>query len=94
MTLTGNDLRVSLATDSAGALASTAAGIALLILPGTAAWLGAIAVLGFGSSAISVGAAALTDRVAPAELGRRLGVYRLSGDLGLLAGPLANAFAY
>jgi MFS family permease len=71
-----------------------AAGSAFLVLDGLAAWLAAIAVLGCGSSSISVGAAALTDRVSAESLGRQLGAYRLSGDCGMLAGPIVVAYLY
>jgi len=61
---------------------------------GTVGWLAAILVLALGSSAISVAAAALADRVPPDQLGHQLGIFRLTGDAGLLAGPILAGFLY
>jgi len=61
---------------------------------GTVGWITAIVVLAFGSSAISVAAAALADRVPRDQLGHQLGIFRLTGDAGLLAGPILAGFLY
>ena len=72
-----------------------ALGAAVLALgAGTGGWIAAIVVLALGSSAISVAAAALADRVPPERLGRELGIFRLTGDAGLLAGPILAGFLY
>src|SRR5215204_1420245 len=61
---------------------------------GTVGWITAIVVLALGSSAISVAAAALADRVPRDRLGHQLGIFRLTGDAGLLAGPILAGFLY
>src|SRR5919197_271811 len=61
---------------------------------GTVGWIAAIVVLAIGSSAISVAAAALADRVPRDQLGHQLGIFRLTGDAGLLAGPILAGFLY
>ena len=66
----------------------------LALPPTTATWLAAIVLIALGSSAISVAAAALADRVPRHRLGHELGVFRLVGDLGLLLGPAVAAFLY
>jgi MFS family permease len=76
-------------------LSLVALGAAVLALSaGAAGWIAAIVVLALGSSAISVAAAALADRVPRERLGHELGVFRLTGDAGLLAGPLLAGFLY
>ena len=75
------------------ALMTTGAAI-LALTPTLFTWCASIALVALGSSGVSVAAAALADRVPPAELGRELGLFRLVGDLGLLAGPLITAFVY
>jgi MFS family permease len=66
----------------------------LALEAGTTGWLTAIVVLALGSSAISVAAAALADRVPRDQLGHQLGIFRLTGDAGLLAGPILAGFLY
>lgn len=39
-------------------------------------------------------ATVIADRAPAAEIGRRLGTFRLTGDLGLLAGPASAAALY
>jgi MFS family permease len=67
---------------------------ALALPPTTGTWLVAIVLIALGSSAISVAAAALADRVPRARLGHELGLFRLVGDFGLLLGPAIAAFLY
>jgi predicted MFS family arabinose efflux permease len=77
------------------ALVLVALGAAVLALDaGTIGWLAAILVLAAGSSAISVAAAALADRVPADRLGHQLGVFRLTGDAGLLLGPILAGLLY
>jgi MFS family permease len=72
-----------------------ALGAGLLALPATTGrWLGAIVLIALGSSAISVAAAAVADRVPGNRLGHELGLFRLVGDLGLLCGPAVAGFLY
>ena len=69
-------------------LALTAAGCGLLIPePALGLWLGAIALIAFGSSGVAVAATMIADRVPAGTLGRHLGPYRFMGDAGLFAGP-------
>jgi len=76
-------------------LVLVALGAAVLALDaGTIGWLAAILVLAAGSSAISVAAAALADRVPADRLGHQLGVFRLTGDAGLLLGPILAGLLY
>jgi len=73
----------------------TSLGAAVLALPpSTATWFAAIVLIALGSSAIAVAAAAVADLVPPERLGHELGLFRLVGDLGLLAGPALAAFLY
>jgi predicted MFS family arabinose efflux permease len=72
-----------------------AAGAALLVPPLSGlSWLGALLLLSVTSSGVSVAATVIADRTAPGSVGRALGVFRLTGDLGLLAGPVSVAFLY
>jgi DHA1 family multidrug resistance protein-like MFS transporter len=72
-----------------------ALGAAVLALSATrGAWVAAIVLIGLGSSAISVAAAALADIVPRHRLGHELGLFRLLGDLGLLIGPAIAGFLY
>ena len=66
----------------------------LAVDAGTAGWITSIIVLALGSSAISVAAAALAVRVPRDQLGHQLGIFRLTGDAGLLAGPILAGFLY
>jgi DHA1 family multidrug resistance protein-like MFS transporter len=67
---------------------------ALALPPTTATWLAAIVLIALGSSAVSVAAAAVADRVPRERLGHELGLFRLIGDLGLLLGPATAGFLY
>lgn len=67
---------------------------ALALPPTTGTWLAAVVLIALGSSAISVAAAALADRVPRERLGHELGLFRLVGDFGLLLGPAVAAFLY
>ena len=71
-----------------------ALGVALLLVDGVHWWLLAIIAMSLGSSGHAVGATMLGDRTSPAEVGRALGRYRFTGDLGLVAGPVLVALAY
>ena len=59
---------------------------------GAVGWWSAIVLLTLGSVAVNVGNAALADlSERDGKLGRRLGVYRLTGDAAFLAAPLLTA---
>jgi predicted MFS family arabinose efflux permease len=65
-----------------------AVGVMLVIGRGVAWWLGGIVVMSLASWSISVGATVLADLTPEGALGPRLGRFRFSGDVGLVAGPL------
>ncbi|MHB8649610.1 MAG: MFS transporter [Gaiellaceae bacterium] len=72
-----------------------AAGAALLELPGGAAvWVSSIVLLSLGSFGVTVAATMLADLGGGVRVGRRLGVFRFAGDLGLVAGPLTAGWLY
>lgn len=59
---------------------------------GAAGWWAAIVLLTLGSVAVNIGNAALADlSERDGKLGRRLGMYRLTGDAAFLAAPLLTA---
>ncbi len=71
------------------------AGVLLLAVDGGARWwLAAIVLMSLGASAHGVAATMLTDRTDRAQLGRSLGKFRFSADLGLVAGPALAAIVY
>jgi len=59
-----------------------------------ATWWVAITLYSLGSSAVNVGATVLADLSEGGGLGRRLGVFRLTGDVALLLAPLAGGALY
>ena len=70
-------------------------GVLLLAVDGgTGWWLAAIVLMSLGASAHAVAATVLADRTDPQELGRSLGKFRFSADLGLVAGPVLAATIY
>jgi MFS family permease len=76
-------------------LAVMAAGTALLaVRTSPLLWLLAIVLLSVGSFGISVASAMVGDRSHPASVGRRLGTFRLAGDVGLAGGPLVAGLLY
>lgn len=60
----------------------------------TASWWMSIVLFSLGSSAVNVGATMLADLSEGGRLGRRLGVFRLTGDSALLVAPLAGGALY
>ncbi len=60
----------------------------------TAAWWMAIVLFSVGSSSVNVGATMLADLNEGGKLGRRLGVFRLTGDIALLLAPLTGGALY
>lgn len=72
-----------------------AAGVTLLGYAATpAAWVLAIVAMSLGSYPNAVGATILADHGGDQDTGRRLGPYRLVGDVGLLAGPTVAGAVY
>jgi MFS transporter, DHA1 family, multidrug resistance protein len=59
-----------------------------------AAWWLAIVLTSLGSSGVMVGATILADLSEGGRLGRRLGVFRVSGDAALLVAPLVGGVLY
>lgn len=73
----------------------TVLGVALLALDvGIGGWVLAIVLLSLGTSGIGVAATMLTDLAGGRNVGRRLGMYRLYGDLGLIVGPAVSTTIY
>ena len=76
-------------------LAIMAGAVAILVPPPTfATWMLAIVLLSLASSGIAVAATIIADRVPAHTVGRRLGSFRFTGDLGLLAGPAVTGVVY
>jgi MFS family permease len=73
----------------------TVLGVAMLALDvGVAGWVVAIVLLSLGTSGIGVAATMLTDLAGGRNVGRRLGMYRLYGDFGLIVGPAVSTTVY
>lgn len=69
-------------------------GVALLALDGVFAWVGAIVLLSLGTSGLGSAATMLTDLTGGHGIGRRMGTFRLFGDLGLITGPFIATRVY
>jgi len=69
-------------------------GVALLAVDGVSAWIGAIVLLSLGTSGLGSAATMLTDLVGGDGIGRRMGAFRLFGDLGLVTGPFIATRIY
>jgi MFS family permease len=73
----------------------TVLGVAMLALDvGIGGWVLAIVMVSLGTSGIGVAATMLTDLAGGRNVGRRLGMYRLYGDLGLIVGPAVSTTIY
>jgi MFS family permease len=73
----------------------TVLGVAMLALDvGIGGWVLAIVLVSLGTSGIGVAATMLTDLAGGRNVGRRLGMYRLYGDLGLIVGPAVATTIY
>jgi MFS family permease len=87
--------RVSRKAALVPSLLMMAGAVALLAAePTLATWLAAIALLSFASSGIAVAATIIADNVPAGTVGRRLGAFRFTGDVGLLAGPALTGVLY
>ena len=87
--------RVSRKAALVPALLAMGGGAALLELPGGAlVWVAAVALLSVGSYGVGVAATVLADLGGGRRVGRSLGVFRFTGDLGLTAGPLLAGWLY
>ena len=69
-------------------------GVALLALDGVLTWVGAIVLLSLGTSGLGSAATMLTDLTGGHGIGRRMGTFRLFGDLGLITGPFIATRVY
>ncbi len=77
------------------ALLFQAVGVGLLALDGSLwLWVAALVVMSLASFAISAAATMLVDRSHGRRSGKRLGPFRFTGDLGLIAGPLTASLVY
>jgi predicted MFS family arabinose efflux permease len=77
------------------ALTLQAAGVALLAIPGSLwAWVAGVVAMSLGSFGIAVGATMIADLYRSTGVGRPLGAYRFTGDIGLLLGPLITSRLY
>jgi MFS family permease len=87
--------RVSRKAALVPSLAVMSAAVAILVPPPTvASWLLTILLLSIASSGIAVAATIIADQVPATTVGRRLGTFRFTGDLGLLAGPAVTGLLY
>jgi MFS family permease len=75
-------------------LSMAVAALMLAPPPTLATWLAAIVLLSLASSGIAVAATIIADQVPADTVGRRLGTFRFTGDLGLLAGPATAGLLY
>jgi MFS family permease len=57
-------------------------------------WLAALLVFSLASSGVAIAGTLIGDLSAPERLGRRMGVYRTTGDVGLFLGPLCCGVLY
>ncbi|MBO3095175.1 MFS transporter [Cellulomonas dongxiuzhuiae] len=57
-------------------------------------WFVVTAVFSLASSGVAIAGTVIGDRSRPGALGRRMGVYRATGDLGLFVGPLVGTVVY
>jgi predicted MFS family arabinose efflux permease len=77
------------------ALLLQSVGVALIGIPGTLwAWVTGVIAMSLGSFGIAVGATMLADVYRASGVGRPLGRYRFTGDIGLLLGPLVTSRLY
>jgi MFS transporter, DHA1 family, multidrug resistance protein len=87
--------RVSRKAALVPSLVVMSAAVAILAWPPTVAtWLLTILLLSIASSGIAVAATIIADQVPAGTVGRRLGTFRFTGDLGLLAGPAVTGLLY
>ncbi len=69
-------------------------GVAMLAIGGVGAWVAAIVLLSLGTSGLGSAATMLTDLTGGHRIGRRMGTFRLFGDLGLIVGPAVSTSVY
>lgn len=77
-----------------GLVLQVASLITFAVFDSLAAWWVAIVLSALGSSAVNVGATVLADLSEGGPLGRRLGMFRLSGDVALFLAPLVTGVLY
>jgi hypothetical protein len=66
----------------------------MLGLGGVGSWVAAIVLLSLGTSGLGSAATMLTDLTGGHGIGRRMGTFRLFGDLGLITGPAVSTSIY
>jgi DHA1 family multidrug resistance protein-like MFS transporter len=72
----------------AGCLASAAGLTVLAVVPDLGGYLVAMAIFGFGSGMLDVAPAAVVGDIAGGRGGRLVAAYQMSGDAGVILGPL------
>ncbi|MDQ1727013.1 MAG: transporter, family, multidrug resistance protein, partial [Frankiaceae bacterium] len=72
----------------AGCTAGAASLVVLALVPNLPGYLIAMALLGFGSGLLDVAPAAMAGDVAGRRGGSAIAAYQMSGDLGMIVGPL------
>jgi MFS family permease len=76
----------------AGCAISAVGMIMLALLPGTCAYLAALAVAGFGSGLLDVAPAAMIGDIIGSGGGTLVASYQMAGDVGCVVGPVAGGF--
>ncbi len=77
-----------------GLLAQLTGALVLATTRGSVGWWTSILLLSLGSTAVNVGSTILADLSEGRALGRRLGAFRFSGDVGFLVAPLLTGALY
>jgi MFS family permease len=76
----------------AGCLISAGGLVMLAVLPGTGAFLAALAVAGFGSGLLDVAPSAMIGDLLDGRGGTLVAAYQMAGDTGAVTGPVAAGF--
>ena len=76
----------------AGCAISAVGMVMLALLPGPWAYLGALAVTGFGSGLLDVAPAAMIGDIIESGGGTLVASYQMAGDVGSVVGPVAGGF--
>ena len=76
----------------AGCAISAAGMVMLAVLPGLPAFLGALAVAGFGSGLLDVAPSAMLGDLLDGRGGILVAFYQMAGDIGSVTGPIAAGF--
>ena len=76
----------------AGCVVSAVGMVVLAVLPGSWAYLAALAVAGFGSGLLDVAPAAMIGDIIDRDGGTVVASYQMAGDVGSVVGPVAGGF--